>query len=211
MPASIQISFKNLISEIVNLPVWIKQVIYMELKDEFENSTFKNCIITTSKRDLLQLYIPKITYSGKKELENRSGKYSENIYTFLETAIQEYSVMEIAVSNKWNLHECSKYFLESINAEFISMPSSPIIRGTALYMSGEIRLGEYFVKIGKISIEELNKALHTQKNIEESMGDRPGLAEIMINLGYLTKDDTDGILLLKDDCHKYFNPTFSQN
>ncbi len=207
MTASVQSTFKALIKDILSLPVWIKQVIYMELKEELENSTYKSCINTISKRDLLQLYIPKLTYTGKKELEHKTNKYDDNIYAFLECAFQNFSIMETAINNKWNLHECSKYFLEAINADLITTPSSSVVKGTALYMSGEIRLGEFFVKIGKISIEEIDNALRTQKGIEDSLGDRPGLAEILVSLGFLTKNETEGILLLKEDCHKYFNPT----
>ena len=71
-------------------------------------------------------------------------------------------------------------------------------------MSGKIRLGEYFIKINKITIEQVNEALKKQKPLEESLGDRPGLAEILISLNFLSRKDTEGILLLKEDCQKYY-------
>jgi hypothetical protein len=205
MGTSIQSSFKTLVQEIFNLPVWIKQVVYVELKEQLENSTINSCINTIPKRELLQLYVPKLTYTGKKELENKTKNYSENIYAFLECAFQNLSIMETAINNKWNLHECSKYFLEAINTELVIHPPSSIVKGTALYMSGEIRIGEYFVKIGKISLGQLDEGLRTQKKMEESFGgDRPGLAEILVNLGFLNHNETEGILLLKEDCLKHY-------
>lgn len=199
-----QNSFKTLIQEIQSLPVWIKQVIYMELKDQLESSMINSCINTIPKKELLQLYVPKLTFKGKKELETKAGNHSENIYAILECAFQNYSIMEAAINNKWNLNECSGYFIDTINLELISNPSSPIVKGMALYMSGEIKLGEYFVKVGKVSIEQIDKALSKQKSLEESFGDRPGLADILVNMGFLTKNETEGIILLKEDCNKYY-------
>ena len=202
--SSRQNTFKTFIQEIFSLPVWIKQIIYMELKEQLECSSMKSCMDTAKKDNCLQLYVPKLTYTGKKELEHRTKNLSENTCIFLECVSQQISVIEIAVKNNWNLCECSNYFLEAMYADLISVPASSIIKGTALYMGGKIRLGEYFVKINKITIEQLDEGLRNQKHLEESLGDRLGLAEILVNLKFLNKNDTEGILLLKEDCKKYY-------
>lgn len=191
--------FKLLIKEIFNLPVWIKQVIYLELKEEIESSPVKSYLDTAGKKNCLQLYLPKLTYAGKKELEKKTGKYSEDTYSFLEAVFQELSIIEIAIANNWSLFECSKHFINAINRELAVNPISPVIKGTALYLAGNIKLGEYFVKINKINIEQLDEALRTQKYIEESMGDKPGLADVLMQMGLLSVEDTEGILLLKKD------------
>ncbi|HSA07039.1 MAG TPA: hypothetical protein P5556_07645 [Candidatus Gastranaerophilales bacterium] len=198
--------FKSLIKEIFNLPVWIKQIIYLELKKEFETAEIKSFFDLTTKDNCFQLYRPKLTYAGRKETEKKTGKYQEEVYNLLEGAFQELSIIEIAIANQWNLYECAKHFLNAIDQDLIVKPTSTFIKGTALYMGGRIRLGEYFVKIDKINMEQLDEALRNQKHLEDSLGDRPGLAEILINLGFLTKHDTEGILFLKKDCKKYFNP-----
>ena len=204
MSTSSQNTFKTFIQEIFNLPVWIKQIIYIELKEQLESSSINSCIGITKKDNCLQLYIPKLTYTGKKELTHKTKNLSESAYIFLECAYQNISIIEIAIKNNWNLCECSNYFLEAINNDLVIKPSSPIVKGTALYMSGKIRLGEYFVKINKITIEQLDEALRTQRHMEESVGDKPGLAKILVDLNFLNKTDTEGILLLKDDCKKYY-------
>ncbi len=196
--------FKLFIKEIFNLPVWIKQIIYLELKEEIENSPAKNFFNIVTKENCLQLYIPKLTYKGRKELEKKSGKYSEELIFFLEAAFQELSIIETAVANNWSLVECSKCFIGAINEELLVSPISPVIKGTALYLAGDIKLGEYFVKINKISIEQLDEALRTQKNFEESVGDKPGLADVLVQLGFLNKQDTEGILLLKQDSSRKY-------
>lgn len=204
MSVSSQNIFKAFIQEIFNLPFWIKQIIYLELKEQLEKSSLKSCLSLTQKHNSLQLYIPKLTYTGKNELNFKTKKLSEEVYAFLECAYQNISIIEISIKNNWNLCECSNYFLEAIEADLAVEPPLPEVKGTALYMSGKIRLGEYFVKINRITIEQLDEALRKQKHLEESLGDRPGLAEILVSLKFLSKDDTEGILLLKEDCKKYF-------
>ena len=205
MQISLQNKFKEFIKEILDLPVWIKQIVYIELKEQLESSQIHSCMNLTKREDCLQLYIPKLTYTGKKELETKAKQLPQELYNFLECAYQNISIIEIAIKNNWNLCECSGYFLQALNEELVLPPTSPVIKGTALYMSGEIRLGEYFVKIGKINIEQINEALKTQKKLEEELGDRPGLAEILVNLNFVSKADTEGILLLKEDCKKCYN------
>lgn len=202
--------FKLVIKEIFNLPVWIKQILYLELKQEFESSEMKSYFNSITKDNCFQLYIPKLTYAGRKELEKKQGGYDKAIYDMLEGAFQELSIIETAISNNWSLYECSNHFLEAVNKDLLINPTSPIMRGTALYMSGRIRLGEYFVKINKINLEQLDEALKNQKYIESSLGDRPGLADILIDLGFLTKEDTEGILFLKKDCQQSYIPSITE-
>lgn len=199
-------AFKSLIQRIFELPLWIKQIIYFELNEEFKSSSISNGLVSCKKEELLQIYVPKITFLGKKELESRVKDLDPNIYKFLEGVLQNLNIIEMAVNNGWSLAECSTYFVNALNAEFLVSPESPCIKGTALYMSGIIRLGEYFVKLGKISIEQLDEALRTQRYIEESVGDRTALGEILINLGFITKADTEGILLLKEESKKRYIP-----
>ncbi len=201
--------FKFLINEIFSLPVWIKQIIYLELKQEFESSKIRSYFSSITKDKCFQLYIPKLTYAGRKEIEKKTGKFSNEIYDVLEGAFQELSILETAISNNWSLYECSKYFLDAVDNDLLINPTSPVMRGTALYMAGRIRLGEYFVKINKINMEQLDEALRNQKYIEDSLGNRPGLADILIDLGFLTKEDTEGILALKKDSENNYKPTLA--
>lgn len=198
--------FKSLILKIFELPLWVKHIIYLELKEEFEKSSAMKSLNFVKREDSFQLYRPKVTFVGKKELETRLKNLSSNTYKFLESIQEELNIIEIAINNGWTFAECSSHFINAINHELISQPESQAVKGTALYMSGSIRLGEFLVKIEKISIEQLDEALRTQKYIEESVGERTGLAEILINLGFVTKADTDGIILLKEESKKRYIP-----
>lgn len=198
--------FNNLIKKIFELPLWIKQIIYLELKEEFEQSSSIKSLNFIKKEDSLQLYKPKVTFAGKKELETKQKNLPENVYKFLEDLSQDIRIIEIAINNGWTLTECSGYFMIALNNELASQPESQAVKGTALYMSGSIRIGEFLVKIGKISIEQLDEALRNQKYIEESIGEKPGLAEILINMNFITKADTEGIILLKEEAKKRYIP-----
>lgn len=204
MTISSQNKFKSVIKEVFELPLWIKQIIYIELKEQLESP--QGYINIEKKEDCLQLFIPRLTYGGKKELEIKAKNLSENTYLFLECAFGNISILEIAVKNNWSLYECSNYFLDALKSELISASPSPVIMGTSLFISGKIKLGEYFVKLNKITIEQLDKALSRQKYLEESIEDRPGLGEILVSLNFLNKNDLERILLLKEDCKKYYNP-----
>lgn len=196
--------FKNLLQGIINLPLWIKQIIYLELKEEFESDSAKKSLQFIRKDDCLQTYTPILTFIGKKEIELKAKKLQPVIYNFLENINDGLNIIEITMNNNWSLAETSSCLILSLNNELLIAPESTIIKGTALYLSGKIRLGEYFVKLGKITIEQLDEALRTQIYIEETVGDKTGLAEILINLGYVVKEDTEAILLLKDECSKRY-------
>jgi len=196
---------KILLQRIYEMPFWIKHIVYFELKDEMESS-LKKSLNFIKKENCLQLYVPKMTFIGKKKFESESQKFEPNMQKFLNGATQNLNIAEIAINNGWNLAECSSCFINALNIELVAPPENPIIKGTALYLKGDIRLGEYFIKIGKITIEQLDETLKTQKYLEESIGDKVGIGKILINLGFVTKIDTEAILILKQEAQKRYFP-----
>lgn len=199
-------SFERLTNRILNLPLWIKQVIFAELKSNLECSSARFTLETIHKDDALQLYVPLITFLGRKELETKSRKLSQETYKFLDGCNRAQRVLDICIENNWNLESCAIHMLNCTDQELVSPASSALISGTAQYIAGRIRLGEYLIKLSKISIDQLDQALRTQKYIEHSIGERTGLAEVLINLGYITRQDTEGILFLKEESRKKYTP-----
>jgi hypothetical protein len=199
-------SFESLLHHILNLPLWIKQVIYAELKNHLESSAARFTLEMTSKDDSLPLFTPPITFLGRKELETQSRKLAPAAYNFLEGADKSKRVLDICIDNSWTLETCAIQMLVCMDQELISPPRSAVISGTAQYLAGRIRLGEYLIKLNKISIDQLDQALRTQKYIEHSIGERTGLGEVLINLGYITKTDTESILFLKEESKKKYSP-----
>ena len=76
--------FKGFISKIFRLPLWVKQVIYIELKDQIESRLTQISPIFIRKEDCFQLYLPKITFLGKRELDTKAKDLPPNVYKFLE-------------------------------------------------------------------------------------------------------------------------------
>ena len=57
-------TFNILLQKIFELPLWIKQAFYFEIKNDLELS-LKNSLNYIKKDESLQLYVPKMTFLGK--------------------------------------------------------------------------------------------------------------------------------------------------
>ena len=70
-------------------------------------------------------------------------------------------------------------------------------------MAGKIRTGEMLKRLGKIDVMQLEKAIRIQKDRNEQ--NKPvKMAELMIELGYITEKDVKILLAFKDDAKKRF-------
>ncbi|MBX2859958.1 MAG: hypothetical protein KTR14_01895 [Vampirovibrio sp.] len=201
-------SFEVIMSQIGKLPLWIKQVIFAQLRQELETTLAKSTLDAYGYDDNLQLFKPPLTHTGRKELEVPSGKCSPGLLKLLSVAGQDKSVINICITNNWTLEQCCIYLLEAMQKQYISTPASGIVESTIQYLANKIRLGEYLVKIGRLSVEQLDQALRTQSYIEDSLGERTGIANVLINLGYINKQDSEGILFLKEESKKSFSEAF---
>ncbi len=197
--------FEKLQQQILSLPLWVKQVFYSVLKQELESILSKRTLDTFQPEDTLQVWHPELTHAGSKALDVPSGEYSPELIKVLRMARQGKAVIDITLLNHWTLEECSIHLLTAISKELILAPKSGIIQATILYLAGRVRLGEYLVKIGRVTVEQLDQALRTQRYIEESLGERTGIANVLINLGYINKMDSEGILFLKEESRKSYS------
>lgn len=203
-------SFDKLIKHIKTLPLWIKQVLFTEIKQDLEGSNARMTLELLKTEDSLPLFQPNLSFIGNKELETRSRKLQPEAYSLLDGAAKRQRVLEICIHNGWNLEFCTIQLINCMDMELISTPKSMVLNGTIQYLSNRIRLGEYLIKLNKISIDQLDQALRTQKYIEHSVGERTGLAEVLINLGYITTHDTESILFIKEESKKKYIPHESE-
>ena len=178
-------AFDTLVQQIGTLPLWVKQVIYAQLRHDLESTMSKSTMEAFGPEHTVQLWVPELTRNGVAELEKPTGQADQSVLRILYLAQQHRNV-------------------QAIEKHLIVPPRSSIIMATIHYLAGRTRLGEYLVKINRVSIEQLDQALRTQKYIEESMGDRTGIANVLINLGYIKKEDSEGILFLKQESRKAF-------
>ncbi len=186
--------------------MWGKQVLYALLRQELESSMAKTTMDSFSHEDLLPLYRPQLTHAGTRELDSNTGKVSTGTLKLLKLSQQNKTVIDICMSSAWTLEQCAIYLLEAMDKELALRPNSGIVMGTINYLANRIRLGEYLVKIGRLSVEQLDQALRTQRYIEESLGEKTGIANVLINLGYINKLDSEAILFFKEESKKPFKP-----
>ncbi len=195
--------FSNFLDKFLGFPLWIKEVLYLQMKEDLENYSLSAAHALLDKRDLYQYYEPTITYLGKKEVYSRTGDFSPNLYKFLNDASQGLNILEITLNNYWTLEETAVLNLQAIEKELVTTPATPNAKAMALYLAGKIRLGEYFKHIGKVDVDQLDIAIRKQKEMDQT-GQRIGMATIMIELGYVTEEETKIVLYIKDESKKRF-------
>lgn len=158
---------------------------------------------TLNPDELFQHHRPKMTFKGRRELEQRILGLPEDYYVFLTNAADGYDMFEITLSNFWTMAESAKMFVRSVELELIEKPACENNYVIAQYLSGKIRTGELLRKLGKIDINQLEKAIREQKERNKD-GGTAKIVEVMISMGYITNKDVDILLKFKDESKKRF-------
>jgi hypothetical protein len=204
-------TFDHLIQQLGSFPLWMKQVIYAQMKHDLESSMSKATLDAFSPEHTLQLWVPELTRQGQLELEKPTGQFEQGVLRLLYLTRFQKNVVNITILNNWSLEQTSQYLLQVISHELVVPPKSAVIMGTVEYLAGKTRLGEYLVKINRLTVEQLDQALRTQKAIQDAMGERTGIANVLINLGYIKREDSEGILFLKEESKKAFQTNLSNS
>ena len=147
-------SFKIFLNKMLAFPLWVKQIIYYRIKKDLEK-VFVNQSIDVNPKDLFQEYRPNITFVGKKEISDRIHMHEETMYTFLKALLDNKSIIDIALDCFMTLEEVSKLFIEALKNEYIMPPESKVISGTAEFFAGQIKTGEYLLRIGNLLLISL--------------------------------------------------------
>lgn len=189
--------------KILNLPLWVKEITYFLLKQNLK-TTLPCSNIDVNEEDLYQYLCPELTYAGKKECERLKIEAPDsNLYQFLNCLMQNLSIVEITLNNAWTLEETSQIYYNCIESQFVARPENPIINAKASYLAGRIRIGEYLKRIGLIDVDQLENAMRIQKESEQA-NQKKGFASILVDLDLVTRDDTDSILLIKQESKRRF-------
>lgn len=190
------------IEKIKAFPLWIKQVIFLRLYEDLKNDLSED-FIKIDEKDLYCLYAPPLSYKGKTEMSERTKKLDKMVYDFLECIDEGMSIIEIALSNFLTLEEVSKCFITAIEEELVKPPIPIEIFAMAGFMSGKFRTGEYFKRIGKINVDQLEQTIITQRRLVAE-GKDSKIAQVMIDLGYITEKDTESLVKIKTESKKRF-------
>lgn len=192
----------SFIEKLKEFPLWIKQVIFLYLYQDLSKD-ISDDFISRKEEDLLHLFVPELSYIGKTELEERAKGFEPNVYNFLSCVDNGMPIMEVALNNFWTLEEVCKYFLTAVDADLFKAPLPVNIIAMAGFMAGRYRAGEYFKRVGKINVDQLELTIRKQKELVEQ-GQKIRIAEVMISLGFITKKDTESLFVIKEEAKKRF-------
>ena len=193
-------TFKTSIMKLLGLPLWVKQIVYMSLRADLKR-VLKNRPIEVNPYDLIQLYKPKITFKGKKELQDKSHAHEDVMYTFLTAVSENKTIIGITLDNYFTLSETCDLYFQALKNEYVMPSNSKIIDATAMFFCGQIKTGEYLYKIDKLTVDQLNTAIATHDKLRKT-GDMTQMAELIANLGFIEKDEIEAVLVMKEEAKK---------
>ena len=188
--------------KILNVPFWIKQVIYLRLSKEMQEMSCEDFLRNNSD-EVFSTFVPTLTFKGKTELMERKCGLDNNIYNFLQGCANEYSMIEISVNTFLSMEEVAKYYELCLEQNFIKVPESKEIHAMAGYIAGKFRIGEYFKQKGTLTVDQLQQAILANRDATES-GNPKKFGEILVQLGFVSENNLKSILLLKEKTKKRF-------
>ncbi|PWL77931.1 hypothetical protein DBY21_04485 [Candidatus Gastranaerophilales bacterium] len=195
--------FDLYMNKLLELPLWIKQAIYVKLKEDIKK---RNCakILEIKEEDLFALYKPILTYNGRTELTQKNCGLDVNMYSFLNLCNADYSILEIALSMYLTMEEVAKYFIFCVEQKYLERPESDEAYAMAGFISGKFKTGEYFMHNQKLSFNQVQSALTEQSRINSSGGTRLKYAQILDSMNLIDKNDTEMIFTLQEEAKKRF-------
>ena len=114
------------------------------------------------------------------------------------------SLIEIAIENSFTMEEVSKAFTFCRKSGFFSKDVPNLIAAIAGFIAGKYRTGEYFIRAGKMTIEQLDEVLNRQQELNDA-GKHVFIAELMVEMGYIKEMDVKSIMFMKEESGKRFS------
>ena len=195
--------FELYLKKFMELPLWVKQVFYVKLKEDISRYNCTN-FLETSSEDMFSLYVPTLTFNGRTELQDHKNGLDSNIYNFLNLCEKNYSIIEISFNMFLTMEETAKYFMFCMEQNYIEAPESDEIFAMAGFISGKFKTGEYFTKNKLLTFEQLQSALEEQQKREDAGEKRLKYLEILNKMGFVSADDHRVIFQLQEEAKKRF-------
>ena len=195
--------FLGFMEKILAFPLWIKQIIFLNLSEDL-NTYLSNEFLDVERGELFHIYKPTLSDLGQNELLTKESKFDESIYTFLNCCSKGMSLIEIAIENNFTMEEVSKAFTFCKTSGFFSSEVPKLVSATAGFIAGKYRTGEYFIRAGKMTIEQLDEVLNKQQEMNEA-GKHVFIAELMVQMGFVEEKDVKSIIFMKEESGKRFS------
>ncbi len=195
--------FLGFMERVLAFPLWIKQIIFLNLSKDLVNY-LSNEFLDVQEGELFHIYKPILSEQGQNELLTKESKFDESIYSFLNCCSKGMSLIEIAIENNFTMEEVSKAFTFCKTSGFFSSSVPNLVSAVAGFIAGKYRTGEYFIRAGKMTIEQLDKVLNKQQELNQS-GKHVFIAELMVQMGYIRELDFKSIIFMKEEAGKRFS------
>lgn len=191
---------EKLFNELMRLPLWVKLVFYVDLRKDLAQYLSAATLEQLTSDEPIALYVPILSQAGEVFLT--AGEVYPNLKALMADCQLRLSLLDICLRHEWSLEALCQLLLEAYERKLIVTPQSVKVLSSIEYLAGSIRLGEYLLKLSLIKSDQLDQALRAQKYIDEAMSDHTQLANILINLGYVTRRDCETILMLKEEAQR---------
>ena len=192
--------FLDYMERLLSFPLWIKQTIFLNLSNDL-NTYLSNEFLDVEEGELFHVYKPALSELGQNELLTKESKFDESIYSFLNCCSKGMSLIEIAIENSFTMEEVAKAFTFCKTSGFFSKEVPNLVSAIAGFIAGKYRTGEYFIRAGKMTIEQLDEVLNKQQEINAS-GKHVFIAELMVQLGFVRELDVKSIIFMKEEAGK---------
>ncbi len=195
--------FFDYMEKMLAFPLWIKQTIFLNLSNDL-NTYLSNEFLDVAEGELFHIYKPALSDLGQNELLTKESKFDDSIYAFMSCCSKGMSLIEIAIENNFTMEEVAKAFTFCKTSGFFSREVPNLVSAIAGFIAGKYRTGEYFIRAGKMTIEQLDEVLNKQQEINAS-GKHVFIAELMVQLGFVRELDVKSIIFMKEEAGKRFS------
>lgn len=182
------------LDKILNFPSWVKEIIYVKLKNDITPESDLAYTFATFK--------PALSDKGKCELNTKQSGFDLNIYNIFEYCDKGASISDITLNTYLSMEEIANYFLFAVDEGYIQIPDNSQILNIAGFLAGKFRTGEYFMQDGVISEQQLDDAVinyeHRAKKHNKKFG------QSLIELGLISQKQLDILLKIKEEAQKRF-------
>lgn len=204
--------FKKMVTNIKDKPFWVKQAIFLELRDDIRRMTSVELLEAIDKNDLLQLYVPMISVLGKKILMGEHSELMSGItvdhINFLKSIDGEKNVIDLCYANNITLKRFSEIIILTEEKGFTEQIRSNQIFNVFKYLANDIEIGDLLLKLNKITPDQLSFASFTLAESQKAFDGEDGTTfeDVLIRLNYVTKDQLNSLLVLKKASEIPFEP-----
>lgn len=195
--------FVNYMEKMFAFPLWIKQTIFMTLSRDL-SKYLSNEFLDVEEDQIFHVYKPALSEMGQNELLTKESKYDDSIYAFMNCCSKGMSLIEIAIENNFTMEEVAKAFTFCKTSGYFSKEVPNLVSAIAGFIAGKYRTGEYFIRAGKMTIEQLDEVLNKQQEINAS-GKHVFIAELMVQMGFVRELDVKSIIFMKEEAGKRFS------